>query len=805
MKIPWSKSIWIALVAVPWTIFAGCSSDTQQSKSETPAELNLPAGTNVSTTTVSEHTLPIQKIEPTPMVTSAGVDDVIRLVKSGVQETVVLTYIESSDVPYDPSVEEILYLTDIGISSPVVSAMLRRGRQVRDQIAEKQQAVAEVAPQQVPAAPADQVTEPVPAGATPSVAPPDQAVAEANQAPVTETTVQPQVVYQAPATMPQNVQVYYQTLSPYGSWVELDGYGWCWQPTVLSVNAAWTPYSDGGRWVYTDSGWYWSSDYSWGWAPFHYGRWFRHGHCGWVWAPGDVWGPAWVSWRYWPGYCGWAPLPPGAYWHHHSGWSYYGSSVGVSFGFGLAYADFTFVHAKHFGSHNWHHYKASHDNVRRFYNNSVVINNYVRGDNNMIINNGVGNERLRPFRGADPKPVAVRDAPVGAGQIIKPDRVENRNGKEVIFRRQLQESIPQNPNISVADNQRGGSSLPGQSAMGNARASSENRLASTGNLGGTRSPVTSPESKASLMGRRPESPSALAGPNGSASRETTTATASRAQQEGSARSFTQQGTSANTRRGSVATLSDRTPNQSVFNTSRPVPGASAASGSSVQRSRQETTSASRPAGNTTAPSVRSSSVPGTPNSRTAGSSLYSRRQESERSIQSQGNPSGTSAPSATSPALNSQYSTRAPAASRSQMQANPGYNRSSPPSTYNQPTVTPNAPNYRSQPMNVPSFNRPAQVETPRPSVTPMAPRSSPPAQFAPPSSYSRQESPSVSRSQPFSAPSARSYEAPSSSFRASPPSSAGSSQSSSPGRSESSPSAGSSSRGGGGGRPFGR
>ena len=31
---------------------------------------------------------------------------------------------------------------------------------------------------------------------------------------------------------------------------------------------------------------------------------------GWVWVPGTVWAPAWVSWRYGGGYVGWAPLPP---------------------------------------------------------------------------------------------------------------------------------------------------------------------------------------------------------------------------------------------------------------------------------------------------------------------------------------------------------------------------------------------------------------------------------------------------------------------------------------------------------------
>ena len=53
------------------------------------------------------------------------------------------------------------------------------------------------------------------------------------------------------------------------------------------------------------------SDYSWGWAPFHYGRWDYDQYYGWLWIPGNEWGPAWVSWRRADGYYGWAPMEPG--------------------------------------------------------------------------------------------------------------------------------------------------------------------------------------------------------------------------------------------------------------------------------------------------------------------------------------------------------------------------------------------------------------------------------------------------------------------------------------------------------------
>ena len=81
------------------------------------------------------------------------------------------------------------------------------------------------------------------------------------------------------------------------------------------------PYQTGGHWAYTDYGWTWVSDYNWGWAPFHYGRWNYETNVGWYWVPDYDWGPAWVAWRGGGDYYGWAPLSPGL-----------NISVGVSFG-----------------------------------------------------------------------------------------------------------------------------------------------------------------------------------------------------------------------------------------------------------------------------------------------------------------------------------------------------------------------------------------------------------------------------------------------------------------------------------------
>jgi Family of unknown function (DUF6600) len=99
------------------------------------------------------------------------------------------------------------------------------------------------------------------------------------------------------------------TLDGYGTWEETDDYGRVWRPDTTVVGVDFTPYETCGSWVWSDYGWDYTCDWSWGWLPFHYGRWgWFDGYWGWV--PGYEWGPAWVEWRDGGDYVGWRPLGP---------------------------------------------------------------------------------------------------------------------------------------------------------------------------------------------------------------------------------------------------------------------------------------------------------------------------------------------------------------------------------------------------------------------------------------------------------------------------------------------------------------
>ncbi len=210
----------------------------------------------------------------------------------------------------------------------------------------------------------------------------------------------------APVVPPVPTMDYFQSqLTPYGTWVNLPGYGMCWQP---SVDPGWRPYYDGGSWQLTDAGWYWQSEYPWGDIAFHYGRW-AYTAVGWAWVPGYEYAPSWVVWRHADdaGALGWAPLPPGAIFVD-GGWRYNGLVVGADFDFGLGPAYFTFVPNDHFWDHDYRLWIVPRDRVDFYYHHSMIENHY-RMDHGVYINVGIGRDRIAVLTHRDARDIRVVD------------------------------------------------------------------------------------------------------------------------------------------------------------------------------------------------------------------------------------------------------------------------------------------------------------------------------------------------------------------------------------------------------------
>ncbi len=236
------------------------------------------------------------------------------------------------------------------------------------------------------------------------------------------------VVVESPAPPPPpppppevSYQNFYDALSPYGEWINNPEYGYVWMP---NVGPDFKPYATNGNWVYTDEGWTWASNYSWGWAPFHYGRWFYEDGYGWMWIPGNEWAPAWVSWRRSPDYYGWAPLGPGV-----------NVNIAVGGGYNPPAHYWCFVPQQYVTSPHVNNYYVNEQQNVTIVNNTTVIHNTTivnnTYNNTTIINSNVSNTRVTVNNyagGPDPgevsrvtgaplRPIAVREsnAPGGNG------------------------------------------------------------------------------------------------------------------------------------------------------------------------------------------------------------------------------------------------------------------------------------------------------------------------------------------------------------------------------------------------------
>ncbi len=300
-----------------------------------------------------------------------AVQDVVKLVKANLGEEVVLAHIRNTSAHYSLSADQIIYLHNQGVTQNEITALLNT-----------EGGSPNTAPASLPlTAPSSPAPAPVPA---PTPAP-------ASSAQYARAPVVPPAPGAPAAPVAASFESFQAQRSPYGSWIDVPGYGLCWRPSVAAADSNWRPYCDQGHWVYTADGWFWQSDYPWGDIVFHYGRWYR-ADLGWVWVPGYDWAPAWVCWRRAEVYCGWAPLPPVAVFRPGIGLCYNGR-LAVDVDFGLGVEMFTFVPYDRFWEHNLHVWLLPRERVELIYHRSVVLNGY-RLDHGRFIVEGLGRERM---------------------------------------------------------------------------------------------------------------------------------------------------------------------------------------------------------------------------------------------------------------------------------------------------------------------------------------------------------------------------------------------------------------------------
>ncbi len=372
--------------------------------SSTTATINAPdseAATENGTGASSTETATAKRMKPVTLKLPPQLAEIVRLAMSGSSDDDILARIREQNRDYTVTREQIEYLRDLGISDRVVNALTSTsGAAVAStDPSRRTKAEDEYRHDDDRDRDRDRDTNRVPSDVTGPAYP----------------------VYAAPPVYPQynssyaygyaNFSMFDGALSPYGNWYDLPGHGLCWQPLVGAMNRNWMPYGNNGQWISTDAGWYWKSGYSWGWAPFHYGRWFKSNPYGWVWQPDRQWGPAWVSWRKAPDYVGWAPLPPGATFSSaNKNWLYYGRPVGPRYDFGLLASAYMFVPFAQFTQKFRNSPYAPATLVKpQVFDQSMVYNDLIVGPNQMIINRGVEPRLIQIATGTPVVPVPVRD------------------------------------------------------------------------------------------------------------------------------------------------------------------------------------------------------------------------------------------------------------------------------------------------------------------------------------------------------------------------------------------------------------
>jgi hypothetical protein len=368
---------------------------------------------------------PAQNTLPPDILPSSPLAEVVKLSQAGVSESVIMAYVTNSSGTFNLDSDKIIYLADVGVANEITSAMMQHDQQLQQQMA---------------AAPATQTDS------TPAPNPNE-----------TSDT--------APQTEPAQVTVNYfnTSLAPYGTWVELPGYGRCWRPTVAYYDSSWQPYCDRGQWVYTDCGWYWNSDYSWG-TTFHYGRWFRDTHLGWCWWPDTVWAPSWVTWRSGNDFCGWAPLPPFAVFQPGIGFVYQGNGVSTGFDFGLSAACYTFVPTANFCDTRLSNHRFASAQVTQIFNRSTVINN-ININNHTVFNSGLTVQQISAAIGKPIRQISARDLrttlhEVRTGTLNRQNQSSNDSRTSPAFGTARNEQ-PQVPVATARDPQERDRNIPG--------------------------------------------------------------------------------------------------------------------------------------------------------------------------------------------------------------------------------------------------------------------------------------------------------------------------------------------------------
>ena len=209
--------VWLGLSMLPCVV--GCHSHDSHTVITPATQPRLVRKVTTTTTTTSVKP-PIeqasvsqagaQMVYPTEL--SASTMEVVKLHEALMSEEVMATYIQTSEQPFSLNANQMIYLKDIGVSEEMIGLMMEQD----DFLGHGGSPVAVNPPEN------NVIAEP-------SVAMETTAMVEPGGIPVGVAPENPVPAVQKTTTV--TTEYFHEQLEPYGAWVHVSDYGWCWRPT----------------------------------------------------------------------------------------------------------------------------------------------------------------------------------------------------------------------------------------------------------------------------------------------------------------------------------------------------------------------------------------------------------------------------------------------------------------------------------------------------------------------------------------------------------------------------------------------
>ena len=216
--------VWLSLFMLPCVV--GCHSHDLHTVITPATQPRLVRKVTTTTTTTSEKPpieqapvsqAPVSQAESQmvyPAELSASTMEVVKLHEALMSEAVMATYIQTSEQPFSLDANQMIYLKDIGVSEEMIGLMMERDGFLGN------------------------------GGSPAAVNLPDNNVIADSSVTMDTMAEGESPAGMAPESLSPTIQktttvtteYFHEQLEPYGAWVHVSDYGWCWRPTVAIRN-----------------------------------------------------------------------------------------------------------------------------------------------------------------------------------------------------------------------------------------------------------------------------------------------------------------------------------------------------------------------------------------------------------------------------------------------------------------------------------------------------------------------------------------------------------------------------------------